>query len=51
MKPKPFKTTKGKWWYVSNYRLMGKNKLWVGPFDSENEAQAMIDSDPKENAS
>lgn len=33
----PFKTRKG-WWYISKIRKHGKNKLWVGPFNSEIEA-------------
>jgi hypothetical protein len=33
----PFQTKKG-WWYVSETRFHRKNKLWDGPFKTEQEA-------------
>lgn len=38
-KYKPFKTKKNKWWYISKKQKHGRNEMWIGPFDSEAEAE------------
>lgn len=44
---KPFQDTKKRWWYVSETRKHGRNKLWCGPFQTLE--QALADQQLKEN--
>lgn len=46
--PRVFKTTRG-WYFISKYRKLKNNALWVGPFYSEAEAKFVLSQDPKEN--